>query len=287
MNNVVEQMISRYEIKNTNDEINALKEIIQEIVLSGLSRGGFFNKAAFYGGTALRIFYNLDRFSEDLDFALLAPDNEFDLSKYFDYIERELKAYGLNLLVTSKEKSKTSNIESAFVKGNTIEHILKFFPNDDNYKFDHTLKDIKIKFEIDVNPPSGATYEDRYKLLPSPHQIKLYDKESLFAGKIHAILCRNWSKRIKGRDLYDYIFFLANNVSVNMELVRNKLIDSNYIDVDSNFDIDVLKELLISKFEEIDYNNAKEDVLPFIRNIDGLDMWSREFFINITSMLKG
>ena len=286
MNNIIEQMLSKYNIKNTNDEINALKEIIQEIVLSGLSRGGFFKEASFYGGTALRIFYKLDRFSEDLDFALIKPNKEFDLSKYFTYIEKELKAYGLNLEISTKQKSKDSNITSAFVKGDTLEHILKFFPNEVNHEYNHILKNIKIKFEVDINPPSGATYEEEYKLLPSPHEIKLYDKESLFAGKIHAILCRNWSYRTKGRDLYDYIFFLANNINVNIELIKNKLIDSNYIKPNSNFNIDTLKELLIKKFNEIDYTEAKEDVLPFIKDIDSLNLWNKDFFISITKNLK-
>lgn len=286
MNNVIEQMLMRYEIKNTNDEINALKKIIQEIILSGLSRGGFFNEAAFYGETALRIFYKLDRFSEDLDFALVTPNKEFDLTKYFNYIENELKACGLNLEINSKEKSIDSNITSAFVKGNTIEHILKFFPNEENHKYSYMVKDIKIKFEVDINPPSGANYEDRYKLLPNPHQIKLYDKESLFAGKIHAILCRNWKTRVKGRDLYDYIFFLTNDIAVNIELIKNKLIESNYIKKEDVFDINILKELLINKFKKIDYSEAKDDVMPFIKKMDSLNMWNKEFFIGITENLK-
>lgn len=286
MNNVIEQMLSKYDIKNTTDEINALKEIIQEIVLSGLSRGNFFNKAAFYGGTALRIFYNLDRFSEDLDFALLEPNQDFDLSKYFIYIEKELKAYGINLEISTKEKSKETNITSAFLKGNTLEHILKFFPSEEEHKYNHILKDLKIKFEVDINPPSGATYEDKYKLLPSPHQIKLYDKESLLAGKIHAILCRGWKTRTKGRDLYDYIFFLANDIKVNLELLKNKLIESNYINEKDNLDINKVKELLISKFNEIDFNDAKEDVKPFIKNIESLNIWNKEFFIDITNNLN-
>lgn len=286
MNSVIEQMITKYEIKNINDEINALKEIIQEIILAGLSRGGFFNEAAFYGGTALRIFYNLDRFSEDLDFALIVPNKNFDLNKYFNYIERELKAYGLNLEINYKEKKIDSNITSAFVKGDTLELILKFFPNEENHVYNHILKNIKIKFDVDINPPSGASYEDKYKLLPSPHQVKLYDKESLFAGKIHAILCRNWSKRTKGRDLYDYVFFIANNISINIELIKNKLIASNYIDIDSKFDIDVLKELLIKKFNEIDYKEAKEDIMPFVKNVDSLDVWNKDFFISITKKLN-
>ena len=114
----------------------------------------------------------------------------------------------------------------------------------------------------------------------------MYDKESLFAGKIHAILCRNWSKRTKGRDLYDYVFFIANNISINIELIKNKLIASNYIDIDSKFDIDVLKELLIKKFNEIDYKEAKEDIMPFVKNVDSLDVWNKDFFISITKKLN-
>lgn len=282
LNNVIEQMLEFYDIKNTNDEINALKEIIQELVLSGLSRGGFFDEAAFYGGTALRIFYKLDRFSEDLDFVLINPNKEFDLSKYFSFIEKEVKSYGLNLEIETKEKSVSSNITSAFLKGDTLEHILKFFPNEESHRYDHILKDIKIKFEIDINPPLGATYEMKYKLLPSPHQIRLYDKESLFAGKIHAILCRNWKTRVKGRDLYDYVFFLANNTPVNIDLIRNKLIDSDYIKSNDEFNLQILKELLIKKFNEINYSEAKEDVIPFIKDVDSINLWSSDFFVEIT-----
>ena len=286
MNNVINQMLEHYDINNTNDEINALKEIIQEIVLSGLSRGNFFKEAAFYGGTALRIFYKLDRFSEDLDFALISPNKDFDLSKYFDYIKKELKSYGLNLEINTKTKTSYSNICSAFLKGDTLEHILKFFPNEEKHEFDYLFKKIKIKFEVDINPSSGATYDIQYKLLPSPHQIMLYDKESLFAGKIHAILCRSWNLRTKGRDLYDYIFFLANDITVNVELIKNKLIDSGYIESSSKFDIDILKNLLINKFKNINYNDAVEDVKPFIKDVDSLKLWNADFFIKITEKLN-
>lgn len=286
MNNIINQMLDNYEINNSQDEINALKEIIQEIVLCGLSRGGFFKEAAFYGGTALRIFFGIDRFSEDLDFSLITPNKSFDLSKYFKYIENEVKSYGLNLRITSKKKTNNSNISSAFLKGDTMEHILIIFNNDNNQPNNLLLKDIKIKFEVDINPPSGATYEMKYKLLPSPHQINLYDKESLFAGKIHAILCRNWIGRTKGRDLYDYIFFLSKNISVNIELVRQKLIESKFISIYEKFDVEVLKECLIKKFKEINYKDAKEDVMPFIKDIESLELWSSDFFISITDKLK-
>lgn len=285
MNNVIENMLSKYDIKNKTDETNAMKEIIQEIVLCGLSRGGFFDVAAFYGGTALRIFYGLNRFSEDLDFALLEPNKEFDLSKYFSFIEKEVKSYGLNLTITAKQKTKESNITSAFLKGDTKEHILKFFPNE-NMKNVTSLKDIKIKFEVDINPPSGANYEFKYKLLPSPHQIRLYDESSLFAGKIHAVLCRGWNNRVKGRDLYDYIFYLSKNTSVNIELVKQKLMESKVEGIDNSFDIIKLKNMLYEKFKQINYAEAKDDILPFIEDTDSLNLWSEDFFIEITSELK-
>ena len=285
MNNVLQNMLSKYDIKNTLDETNAMKEIIQEIVLCGLSRGGFFNEAAFYGGTALRIFYGLNRFSEDLDFALLEPNPEFDLSKYFFYIEKEVQAYGLNLSISEKMKTQESNITSAFLKGDTKEHILMFFPNE-NIQNTTSLKSIKIKCEVDINPPPGAKYDLKYKLLPSPPQVRLYDEGSLFAGKIHAILCRNWSYRTKGRDLYDYIFYLSKNVKVNIELIKEKLIDSQVLKREDTFNINVLKELLIKKFEQINYKNAKEDVETFIEDKDSLELWSKEFFKEITKTLE-
>ena len=221
MNNIISQMLAGYETKNVNDEINALKEIIQEVVLCGLSRSDFFDKVAFYGGTALRIFYNIDRFSEDLDFALISPDKNFDLSKYFSYIENELNSYGINMEISTKQKKSDSNITSAFLKGDTLEHILRFFPREESTTYNNLLKNIKVKFEVDINPPIGATYEIKYKILPCLHQINLYDETSLLAGKIHAILCRNWSFRTKGRDLYDYIYLLISNAKINIELIKN------------------------------------------------------------------
>ena len=282
MNNTLKQMIEKYNPKNINDETNAIKEILQEIILCGLSRSNFFNKAAFYGGTALRIFYGLNRFSEDLDFALLEPNPNFD----FTYIKNEILSYGLDLDINYKKKIQDSNISSAFLKGDTKEVILTFFPNEDFKNLNNMLKNIKIKFEIDINPPMGATYEFKYKLLPSPHQIRIYDAPSLFAGKIHAIICRGWKKRVKGRDLYDYIFYLSLNTKVNLTLIKNKLIESNYISKDSNLTITKLKEILNEKFKEIDYENAKEDVLPFISDNDSLNIWSSEFFIEITKNIE-
>lgn len=286
MQNVLEQMLSRYQINNIDDKKNAIKEIVQEIVLCGLSRGGFFNDAAFYGGTALRIFYGLDRFSEDLDFSLTTQNPNFDLTKYFSYVEDETRSLGLSFEVKSKEKTRETNVKSAFLKGNTKQHILIFYENSNDINFVNKDELIKIRFEVDINPPSGATYETKFGLLPAPYQVKLYDMESLFAGKIHACLCRNWKTRVKGRDFYDYVFFLSMGAKVNLENLKAKLVQSKFIDEDYDLTIDNLKHLLNQRFDNMDFNQAKEDVLPFIKDKSKLDLWSKEFFKEITKKLQ-
>ena len=162
-----------------------MKEIMQEIVLCGLSRAGFFQKAAFYGGTALRIFYGLDLFSEDLDFSLETADPSFDLTFYFPVLEKEVKAFGLNVTITEKEKTIESNIRSAFLKGNTKGHLLLFYADEQAAGSVARSEAVKIKFEVDVNPPAYATFEHKYRLLPSPYEVNMYDMPSLFSGKEH------------------------------------------------------------------------------------------------------
>ncbi len=286
MQQIVSQMLSKYPIKNLADKKNAIKEIVQEIVLCGLSRGGFFKEAAFYGGTALRIFYGLDRFSEDLDFSLLSQNPDFDLSKYFPYIENETKSLGLDFSVKEKEKTIDSNVKSAFLKGNTKQHILTFYENSTEANLINKEEVIKIKFEVDVNPPVGATYETKFGLLPSPYQVRLYDMPSLFAGKIHACLCRNWKTRVKGRDFYDYVFFLSMGAKVNLDNLKAKLVQTKFIEENYDLTIENLKLLLIERFAHMDFNQAKEDVLPFIKDKKKLDLWSKDFFIEITKSLQ-
>ncbi len=286
MQQVLTQMLSKYQIRNIEDKKNAIKEIVQEVVLCGLSRGGFFRDVAFYGGTALRIFYGLDRFSEDLDFSLVSANPDFDLTKYFSYIENETKSLGLNFSVVEKEKSIDSNVKSAFLKGNTKEHSLTFYEESDEASIISREEVIKIKFEVDINPPSGATYETKFGLLPSPYQVRLYDMSSLFAGKIHACLCRNWKTRVKGRDFYDYVFFLAMGAKVNLVNLKAKLVQSKYIAEDYDLTIENLKTLLNERFSNIDFAQAREDVLPFVKDKSKLDLWSKEFFIEITKNLQ-
>lgn len=286
MNQVLAQMLSKYEINNRDDRINAIKEIVQEIVLCGLSRSDFFEKAAFYGGTALRIFYDLDRFSEDLDFSLLTKDSSFNMSDYFSYIENEIKSLGLNFSINEKLKNANSNIKSAFLKGNTIEHIMIIYEESEDVKFLNKEEVIRIKIEVDVNPSYNATYETQISLLPSPYQIRVFDKESLFAGKIHACLCRNWKSRVKGRDFYDFVFFLSMNIKVNLSYLKAKLVESNFIAENYDLSIENLKLLLKERFKSIDFEEAKNDVLPFIKDKSKIALWSKEFFISICDKLK-
>lgn len=284
MNNVIEQMLQQYEAETIYDKKNAVKEIMQEIVLCGLSRAGFFKEAAFYGGTALRIFYGLDRFSEDLDFSLMTENQKFNLAAYFPILQKETNAFGLNVTITEKDKTAETNIKSAFLKGNTKEHILLFYANQPIAGIaDSEL--IKIKFEVDINPPKYAAFEHKYRLLPAPYEINLYDAPSLFAGKIHAVICRAWKNRVKGRDLYDYVFYLSRCTPVNLKHLRERLLQSGYINEVAECTLEEVKQMLNKRFESIDYEQAKSDVEPFIHDPDSLVLWSADFFKQITKNL--
>ena len=285
MKTILEQMVEAYQPKNNEEKRNVVKEVMQEITLCALSKAGFFDVVAFYGGTALRTFYGLDRFSEDLDFSLMMKNKDFDLSTYVPSLKRIVQSFGLNVEVEIKHKTLDSAIQSAFLKGDTIEQFLLFYPNDLVTGINKNEK-VKIKFEIDTMPAGLATYETKYRLLPMPYSIKLYDEASLFSGKIHAVICRSWKSRVKGRDLYDYVFYLTRNTKFNLDHLREKLIESHYISQEDKFDVDFVKALLIARFNEIDFNDAKKDVLPFIKDTSILDIWSKEFFIAITSKLN-
>lgn len=285
MNVAIEQMLKTYQVENVYDRKNAMKEIMQELVLCGLSRAGFFKKAAFYGGTALRIFYGLDRFSEDLDFSLKAADLDFELKEYIPTLEKEIKSFGLNVSISEKKKIKDSNIRSAFLKGNTKEHMLLFYADEKLATNVAQNEAIKIKLEIDVNPPEYAGFEHKYRLLPVPYEVNLYDMPSLFAGKLHAVICRAWQSRIKGRDLYDFVFYMSRSTPVNLKHIRQRLIDSGFITEDVECSLDEVKQMLNDRFDSIDFGQAKQDVEPFIRDSSVLNIWSAEFFKQITTGL--
>lgn len=285
MSAAIEQMLKSYRADNIYDKKNAMKEIMQEIVLCGLSRAGFFKKAAFYGGTALRIFYGLDRFSEDLDFSLESEDLDFDLTDYFPVLEKEVNAFGLNVEIREKRKTKESTIKSAFLKGNTKEHLLLFYADEMVAGSVAKNEAVKIKFEIDISPPAFATFEHKYRLLPVPYEVKLYDMPSLFAGKIHAVICRAWQHRVKGRDLYDYVFYLSRGAAVNQRHLRERLIGSGYISSDADCSMPEIRRMLFERFDNIDYAQARQDVEPFIHDSSVMDVWNPAFFKQITENL--
>lgn len=285
MDGMINQMLKQYSGQTTNDKKNSIKEVVQEIMLSGLSRAGFFKTAAFYGGTALRIFYGLDRFSEDLDFSLKESDPLFDFEEYIPTLLKETRSYGLNFRVEVKEKSIDSDIRSAFLKGNTKEHMLMFYADEKLARSIGTNELIKVKFEVDIAPPDYAIFETKYRLLPFPYEITLYDKPSLFAGKIHAVICRDWKSRIKGRDLYDYVFYLSGKTPVNLKHLAARLAQSGFISSEDQITIEDVRKMLRVRFDSIDYSQAKQDVTPFIKNPKALDVWSADFFCKITEDL--
>jgi predicted nucleotidyltransferase component of viral defense system len=286
MNSIIEQMLQQHETETLTDKKNGIKEVVQEIVLCGLSRAGFFKQAAFYGGTALRIFYELDRFSEDLDFSLMASEPDFDLPAFFPMVEKELNAYGFNFKEEEHAKAVDSDIRSAFLKGNTREHLLTLYADDRMARSVSGNEIIKVKFEVDTTPPPYATFERKYRLMPIPYEINLYDMPSLFAGKLHAVICRAWKSRVKGRDLYDYVFYLSRNALVNLRHLNARLLDSGFEGAREDLSLDEIKGILRRRFDAIDFDQAREDVLPFIKNPSAVDVWSRDFFVAITENLK-
>lgn len=285
MNNVIEAMLNKYNPQNEIEKENAIKEIVQEIVLAGLSRGGFFNKAAFYGGTCLRIFHGLNRFSEDLDFASISNE-PINLEEYLPYVRKELISYGLDMEVSLKDKNSNNEIQTGFVKGNTLLLMMQFFPNSLETNQIIGNQKIKIKFEIDTDNPLGGITETRYQLLPAPYEIKIFDEPTLFAGKIHAVICRNYKNHIKGRDYYDYLFYLGKKTEININYLENKLKETGKISKDTKLTLEKVQDLLKEKFLNIDYNSAIEDVSKFLSNTESLKLWSSDFFISTLSFLK-
>ena len=286
MNSVIETMLGKYNPKNNEERENAAKKIIQEIALAGLSRGGFFEKAAFYGGTCLRIFYGLNRFSEDLDFALLEKDPDFRLSDYFPSLEREFASYGIEIRAEEKKKAFDSDVQSAFLKGNTLALMMTFFPKSEDARKIISNQKMKIKFEVDTDNPKGGRTETKFRLLPAPYQVRVFGESTLFAGKIHAIICRNYKNHVKGRDYYDYLFYIGKGSAFNLEYLENKLKNTEAIAQNEKLTLEKVKEMLKARFETVDYESAKKDVSNFINDKSGLSLWKKDLFLVTLNELK-
>lgn len=282
---LVEEMIKQYNPETTEEVKAALKEILQSIVLVGLSRSGFFNKASFYGGTALRIFYGLNRYSEDLDFTLNEKDENFNFEQYFKTINEVALSYGLELEIFYKTKKIDTPIESAFAKLNTYQTLIKLKVNSNLTKYLHKDELMKVKFEVDCYPSLGFNVESKWLDNPEYASVNVLDLPSLFAGKIHAILCRTYKNNVKGRDYYDFLFFIRKRVNPNLEFLKNKLIETGKLTINDEFNTDIVKQMLINKIKTVDFAQIKNDAQKFIFKNENLDYFSRELFIDMIQKL--
>jgi hypothetical protein len=281
-------MLSNYEISNEADLVNALKEVFQEIALLGLYHGGFFEKAAFYGGTALRILYGLPRFSEDLDFTLLQKSSDFDIEQYFSSIVDEFEALGIKIDIVKKvKKDFGSDIASAFLKNGTSIHTLKIQVADLGNILDgvHSGKKLKIKFEVDVNPPLKFQTEAKTLLLPKTFNIITMTLPNLYAGKMHAVLCRKWKTRVKGRDWYDFQWYVKRSTSLNLEHLQERMYESGDLDKDTILDEKLFKDLMYKRIEDLDVDGAIKEVSPFIKDKSGFEFWSKDYFKLLTDKM--
>jgi predicted nucleotidyltransferase component of viral defense system len=278
MNPAVAAMLRKYERRSVDDHVNALREIFQEIALCGLWRGKFFERAAFYGGTALRVLYGLDRFSEDMDFSLLTPDPNFDLGPYCAMMERELRAWGFSTRVEKKEKSAESAVESAFLKANTAEQLLLIEAGEEIAGAIHRGQNLRIKVEVDTDPPPGFSTEAKFLLLPVPFSVRVFDLPSLFAGKMHALLCRGWKTRVKGRDWYDLVWYASRGTELDLVHLEARMRQSGHYKGNDSLDEGTFRPLLAEKIDRLDVARARADVERFLVDPSSVEIWSREFF---------
>ncbi len=276
---IIQKKLLDYQCQTVLDQENALKEIAQEIALMALSRSGFFRIAAFQGGTCLRILYGLERFSEDLDFILEKPDKNFNWDIYIKSMSVEFSAYGYTLEVLNKKKL-DKVVKSAFLKADSTGGILLLKDARSN------RPKIQIKLEIDTSPPKGSTAEIKYLDFPLPYSIRAQDVSSLFAGKCHALLCREY---VKGRDWYDFIWYVSRGAAINFTLLTEAIAQVGPWEGRSiKATTDWLVERLIVKIKQIDWGAAKTDVARFLRprELSTLDLWSKDFFLSRVEKLS-
>jgi predicted nucleotidyltransferase component of viral defense system len=283
----VTAMLERYRPVTARDYEDALKEIIQEIALLGLWRAKFFEHAAFYGGTALRILYGLDRFSEDLDFSLLKPQPGFRLEPYLGAIKAELASLGIAVKVEARDKRVETAIDSAFIKAGTREHLLRIPVPDALSSRVHLDSILKVKLDVDTDPPGDFETEAKVLLQPIPFAVNTFQQPDLFAGKLHAILHRGWKTRVKGRDYYDVVWYLARGTKVRLAHLEARLRQTGGWSGERQLGLAELKGLLSARFAKVDFEAAKKDVLPYLRDADAVTLWSREFFEGLLARVDG
>ena len=285
MNDValLQNRLESYRCTSAEEEMNALREMLQEMILAALSRTDFFTKAAFHGGTQLRIFEGVRRFSEDLDFALVSKDAAFDLFPYMEKIAAEMSAMGVELEVKDKTKASAA-VRKGFLKNDSLVKILELRFAGKRGSAGCPAK-ISIKMEVDANPPSGATYCAAQLFFPFPASVRNFDRESAFAGKMHALLCRGY---VKGRDWFDFVWYVGEGVRINHSLLSSALNQQGPWrgqNVSSN---DAwVKARLGEVIGRMDWMVARKDVIPFVYASDrhSVSMWSEGFFKSLVDRL--
>jgi predicted nucleotidyltransferase component of viral defense system len=281
MHEAIRSMLNRYDCQTRDDYVNALREILQELALLGLWRGKFFEHAAFYGGTALRVLYGLDRYSEDLDFSLLRSNTTFTLGAFGDALLREIRSFGFRVEFQSSEKPARTRIESAFLRANTYRQLLVIDTSDELLRGLPAGKTLKIKLEVDTDPPGGFATESRYLLQPIPFAVRAYRLPDLFAGKLHAVLCRKWKSRMKGRDWYDLVWYAGRHPQVNLEHLETRMRRSGDYGDDEPLTRPRLLDLLRQRIQQVDVAELRKEVAPFVRERRSLELWSQEFFLQV------
>jgi len=286
MHEALARMIARYETGRLEDTMRALREIMQEIALLGLWRSKFFEKAAFYGGTAMRILYGLDRFSEDLDFSLLKPMSGFDMAKYLAALQKELEAFGFDVRIEQRKKAVKSAVQSAFLKADTLNQMLVIETAENIMHEVPRGQVLKIKLEVDTDPPPGFTTETKYLLQPIPFAVRAYGLPDLFAGKMHAILCRKWKTRVKGRGWYDLVWYAANHPQLHLFHLEQRMRQSGHWKNKDSLSAKSFDTLIYSTIEDLSVDQARQEVEPFVSNPDSLAIWSRDFFRDVASRIQ-
>ncbi len=273
MSRILEERLKGYNAETAEGEFDALREILQEVILSGLSDTDFFNLAVFQGGTCLRLIHGLRRFSEDLDFVLLAAQPRFDWSAYEKKINARCNLYGFEPEFLNKE-NQVNSVKKMLVKQGSLSDLVSFTHTQD------PRRKIRIRLDIDVNPPSGLSSETSFLDFPLPYRLHIPTINCLFAGKCHALLCRQYTK---GRDLFDFQWFVSKHVEPDLEYLKSTLIQSGpWEGNDINVTPSWLKLALIERISSLDWNAAKDDIFRFLpeREVETVLLWSRDFFLS-------
>ena len=145
---------------------------------------------------------------------------------------------------------------------------------------------LKIKLEVDTDPPPGFDTEVRYILQPIPFAVRTYTLPDLFAGKMHAVLCRRWRNRSKGRDWYDLVWYAANYPKLNLPHLEQRMRQSGHWSKPIPLFAGHFKDLINEAIENLDVKQIRKEVEPFVKEPDQLQIWSRKFFREVVERIQ-